>query len=231
MKQYMKNVTKWILISILALAVIVPSSVAVAQVLSPAGQVFTGLRFFIDGVEMNVEWNEAENSVHLTSPEGVEIPVLVQPDDGVSRERIPLVIAAPHFDAGGSFGNIHSFLNVQTVDATMGGTTFKNAIGYSGTIWGTTGRSNIFSSHNLRGQYTVFEGHVGRVDGSAMVDATVIFHGDGGNILATYEILRGELPVEFSVSVENVNLLRIEFLFRGIFAQTGIHFALAGYLE
>ena len=66
MKQRVKGFAKWFLIGILAVAVIAPSSVAVAQVISPAGQVFTGLRFFIDGVEMDVVWNEAENSVHLT---------------------------------------------------------------------------------------------------------------------------------------------------------------------
>ena len=129
-----------------------------------------------------------------------------------SRGPVSLNEAAPMHD--GNRSEIRDFVE-------MGGTRYRNVVRYDFSPVGG------FSLHNLNGQFRSLTGYVGRIDGAGMIDATLDIYGDG-TLLATYEISAQDLPIPFSVSVEGIRLLRIEFRAE---AQGWTRYALAGYLE
>jgi len=71
---------------------------------------------------------------------------------------------------------------------------------------------NAFTLHNLGGQFTQLSGHVGRVDGSGQLSATLRIYGDG-NLLRTDNLNATAIPIPIELSVVGVNLLRIEVEF------------------
>ena len=196
MKQW-KGFAKWFLVCILAVAVIAPSSVVVAQMISPAGQVFTGLRFFIDGVEMDVEWNEAENSVFLTTPQGAVPPVLppVVPEGGQ-----PLMEVAPWFRIYEVTAFVRASINVR-------GEAFTNVMSYHFSIAGfPAGRSY----HALNDRFAYFTGTLLRNDASGSGSLVFVrFVGDGQE-LASFTVNDGFGSQQFKVDVTGVVTLKIE---------------------
>ena len=199
MKQWMKDHAKWFLISILVVAVIAPSSVAVASMISPAGQVFTGLRFFIDGVEMDVEWNEAENSVFLTTPQGVVPPVIVSP--AILEGGQPMMEVAPWFNTSARLhANVRPSVNAR-------GEVFTNVMHYrvgviQGTYW--------YTDHALDNQFTLLTGTLLRDDTSTAGSLGFVrFIGDGRE-LASFTVNEDFGAQLFEVNVTGVNTLRIE---------------------
>lgn len=146
--------------------------------------------------------------------------------------RLPLNQIAPHFDGRApEHGGLRGSLTTGNVE--MGGRTFNNAVIYHSRPWHGDG-TNFFTAHNLDGQYRMLTGHIGRIDNSSLVNATVRFLGDGVE-LATYELRAGDLPTEISVFVEGIHLLRVEIVVPNTSYRLGsaanIRFALVGYLE
>ena len=131
--------------------------------------------------------------------------------------RTPLNTAAPFYDKGGT----GVYTNVVVSDSVnMGGTAYRNAL-----VFGTQGWSrSAFSLHNLNGQARLLTGHIGRVDGQGMYNATFNFYGDGV-LLQTYDQRAADLPTPISVFVEGVQQLKIE-----VVASYALY-ALAGFLE
>ena len=74
MKKFFQGTFKGFILGLLTAALLIPGTAVVANVLSPAGQVFTGLGFVMNGVRYDVRWDEPANTVHLTSPTGGQVP-------------------------------------------------------------------------------------------------------------------------------------------------------------
>ncbi|MCL2405537.1 MAG: hypothetical protein FWC92_08325 [Defluviitaleaceae bacterium] len=125
----------------------------------------------------------------------------------------PLHVAAP----------MHDYRNVWLREsARMGGDAYRNALVYhSGN---SLGGGRAFSLHNLRGQYTLLTGYMGRVDSSIYRYVNVRFYGDG-YLIKYYHIIPGSLPIPISVPLEGVSLLRISV------NGWNTHYALYGFLE
>ena len=175
------------------------------------GRTFLPLRAISEALDIPVDFDPATNTVFL--------------GNRFEGQRISLNRAAPFHDSGGSGWNV-----VNATSVTMGGTNFQNAIQYSIGAF-VSGANTGYSLHNLNGQYRIFSGHMGRIDGSGMHNVTVNIIGDG-TILRTYELEAGDLPKEFSILVEDVRLLRVEFVTeRANFRNTSRSFALVGFLE
>ena len=74
MKQRFQGNLKRFVVLLLAIALLIPGMAVTANVLSPAGQVFTGLGFIMDWEQMSVRWDEATNTVYLTTSVVQEAP-------------------------------------------------------------------------------------------------------------------------------------------------------------
>jgi hypothetical protein len=175
------------------------------------GRTFLPVRALAELIDLPVDFDPATNTAILgTRTAG---PV-----------RASLNTVAPFHDSSGGEVRV---ANVNSV--AMGGTSFQNAVRYTFSNRGNS--RTAFSLHNLNGQYRMFTGHMGRVDGSLMRDATVRILGDG-NVLQTFEIRGGELPIEFSVFVEGIRLLRIEVTTTEQFGSSTMPtFAIVGFVE
>lgn len=176
------------------------------------GRTFLPVRAIAEAVNMPVDFDANTNTVFL--------------GDRNQRTRTSLNIAAPFFDSGWDGGFAHN-VNVRNVDSvSMGGITFSNASIYSGgrIAWAS---GTIYSLHNLNGQYRQLTGYVGRVDGSAMQNATMNIIGDG-RVLATHHLTAQDLPTAVSVFVEGIRQLRIEFIFP---SADRIEYSFSGFVE
>lgn len=122
-----------------------------------------------------------------------------------NSQRISLYRGAPAFD-NYPFDLSHSAHEIgHTNSVIMSGETFRDVI-VSQRI--NSGGTN-FTLHNLGGQFQLLSGYIGRVDGSHMVDATIIFFGDG-EYLDSVTISATDMPVPFSVDIQDIIQLRIE---------------------
>lgn len=178
------------------------------------GRTFLPVRVVADALGVPADWDGATSTVYLGSRTAGPV-------------RTSINSAAPFFDSGGNGWNVS---NVDSI--AMGGTTYNNAVRYNVRAFNNS-HSTGFSLHNLNGQYRTFSGFFGRVDGSGMHDVTINVIGDGST-LRTIELRSGELPTEFTIFVEGVNLLRIEFVTNfnnGNFSQTDRTFGMVGFVE
>jgi len=120
------------------------------------------------------------------------------------RERQLFTAAAPHFETGGS-GTI---LSVTRPGSTVvGGQSYLNT-----TVWSVRPHlsgHHVFSLHNLGGNYDLFSGYIGRVDGTAQINNIVTIFGDGIR-LTSFTVYALNMPRAFSVDVSGVTQLRIE---------------------
>ncbi|MDR2166544.1 MAG: hypothetical protein LBE35_01675 [Clostridiales bacterium] len=172
------------------------------------GRTFLPVRALAEILGLPVDFDPVTNTAYL--------------GNRFARQRLPLTLIVPAHDSGRVGSNS---TQVRTLDsANMGGSQFSNVMTYA-QIGGNTSPTTVFSLHNLDGQYKMLTGHIGRVDGSSMRNATFNVIGDGV-LLQTHDLRSGDLPTEISVFVEGVRLLRIEFEFRG---QST--YALAAFLE
>ncbi|MCL2446410.1 MAG: hypothetical protein FWD06_06555 [Oscillospiraceae bacterium] len=94
---------------------------------------------------------------------------------------------------------------MMTMTVNMQGDTFSNAIVWHTSSWGVDG----WSHHNLRGQYSILTGTIGRIDGSGERVGTIRFIGDGRE-LDYFQIDGSTSPDEISIDVTGVLILRVE---------------------
>lgn len=139
------------------------------------------------------------------------------------RGRVSLNEAAPLFDRVGWYPQVQHRDSV-----AMGGETFRDVL-----VLGRTGSGHTFtpaSLHNLGRQYSVLSGYVGRVDGTSLRHATIIFRGDG--VLLDYiEFYATNMPDSFAVNVEGVQQLRIELEIGGGSSASTPLYAIQAFLE
>ena len=164
---------------------------------------------------------------------------------GGTVRRVPLSVAAPFYDSGSVTGsqpsgfawNRPDILRIETQNnVAMGGRIYNNAIVYQAlyqpdlsTSRHSVGLTTQFTLHNLDGRYRLLTGYAGRVDGTAMIHATLNIYGDG-RLLKTRNLNAPNLPVPISVFVEDVRLLRIEFIHTSA-AGADVTYAFAGFVE
>ncbi|WP_445491620.1 NPCBM/NEW2 domain-containing protein [Niallia sp. 03133] len=90
-------------------------------------------------------------------------------------------------------------------DLILGGIEYK-----SGYRFFTSGYNGPYSnSFNLQGKYATITGLLGIADDSDSLNSTsVSFYGDG-NLIQTYNLIRGELPINISLPVKGVKRLEL----------------------
>jgi len=176
------------------------------------GRTFLPVRAVSDALDVTVDWDGGTSTVYL--------------GDRFAGQRVPLRQAAPFFDRSPNSDRAVDFLDF----AIMGGITYNNALRFGAWNDGVLGVSGLthFSLHNLNGQYRVFGGYFGRIDGSGMQNATVHFIGDG-RTLQTLSLNAADMPAHFDIFVEGVQQLRVEVVFSNF--NNAPQYALVGYLE
>ena len=144
----------------------------------------------------------------------------------------PMAIGDLFFDGRGI---VNGGWNVRTSVTTgesvvMGGISHNNAVllatRSSTHTWGAAS-VEIFALHNLQGRYRLVTGHIGRVDGTNIVDATVRIIGDE-RVLQEFQV--PDLPMVLSLNVEGINLLRVEIAHTNR-SNTRQEFAIVGVAE
>ena len=199
MKQRMQGIVIGILVTVLLLGTV---TVYAAAQLSLAGQVFSDLRFFVDGTEFDVYWDESTGSVHLSSPESPNETPFVPPS--VPELGANFARTVPPFDVSHS-GNRN---DVRVRDEVrMGGVYYEDVITFMAIRWY---RLILHSLHNLGGSYTTLTGVIGRVDGTGQYDGVFRFFGDGRQIQEV-RVRALDLPTPININVAGINNLRIEF--------------------
>ena len=88
----------------------------------------------------------------------------------------------------------------------MGGNTYGHAIRVQVHNFSLTGST----SHNLNGEFYQLSGYIGHVQGTSARNAVISFYGDG-TYIDSWNIIGGELPINITVNVTAVRLLRISF--------------------
>ena len=192
------------------------------------GRTFLPVRGIADALGLDVMWNEATSTVYLNSPTPVTITLPAQqpiatlePIPTPQQMPVSMNIAAPPFE---SFGP----LPPRMADfAIMGGTIYDYALIFGGSARGTMGPRTEFTLHNLNGQFNEFSGYIGRIDGTPVENTILTVIGDNRPI-ETINVQADALPVNFSIPVEGVRLLRIEIQF-GFQSLTEV--AIIGFLE
>ena len=113
---------------------------------------------------------------------------------GTIPHGAPLLQAAPWFE--------RQHFQWQSVGtANMMGNPYPNAL--------RAVYSNIWSHHNLNGQFNEITGTIGRVDGSGSAARSISFIGDG-RTLASFVVDGSTHPTDVTVDVTGVLVLRIE---------------------
>jgi hypothetical protein len=186
------------------------------------GRTFLPVRAISEAVGMPVDFDSGTNTVFLGNR---------QTGRGVSLNQ-----AAPMFDSGtfgGTVGHASRRPSSQILaTAQMGGTSYSDVVVYRSAALSRPGRNGVFTLHNLNGRFRLLTGHIGRIDGSAMFNATVTISGDG-NVLQTMTINATDMPVPISVFVEGVRQLRIEVEYAGDgnTLDNSADYGVAGFLE
>ena len=193
-----------------------------------AGQVFSDLRFFVDGTEFDVYWDEATGSVHLSSPESQNETPFVPPSVPVLGVNFARTV--PPFDV--SHQDNRNFMDdVRASDEVrMGGIYYEDVIAFRVGLWNVN--TTVHSLHNLSGEYTTLAGVIGRVDGTQQLDGVFRFFGDG-RLIQDVRVRAIDLPTPISINVANINNLRIEFeaSLPGFSSQTAVIYALSATIR
>jgi len=142
---------------------------------------------------------------------------------GQSEESVSLNEAAPLYD------RIGRPQQAQHEDSViMSGDTFRDVL-----VLGRSQAGHTFSPaslHNLGMQYSVLYGYVGREDGTSLRHATINFWGDG-TLIDRIELDATDMPVQFSIPVEDVSQLKIELVIGDGSSDSAPRYAIQAFLE
>jgi len=163
------------------------------------GTTFLPVRAIADMVGLEVDFNEATNTVLLTTSYGQG----ATPDIPTAQGN-RLAETAFH---GTNFNSSNSGLSTNVLaSANIVGATHTNVTNYRV----VNGNTAAETHHNLGGAYTNLTGLFGRMDGSnGTRSATVTILGDGVPI-HTFDLLTGQMPVNLNVDVTGVQLLVVQ---------------------
>ena len=215
------NKSRWFIAGFLAAMIIMPSMLVAANQLSLAGEVFTGLRFFINDVEMNVRWDEETGSVHLSSPHAAVPPIAPMPPTGTMLGRD---IQAFRLDRMLEYLEVFPRRRV----ATIMGIDYSYGLTTSGSVWFgglSVADSTASAFYNIGGRYTSLTGYFGpRDDTNAHLGGRFEVFGDGRR-LGSFNVATGDPLRPFNVDVSGVIQLRIDFV-RTTGSGTGFRFAI-----
>jgi len=172
------------------------------------GRTFLPVRAISEVLELPVDFDTATNTVYL--------------GNRFVRQRTSLQQAAPFHRqlVNATWGSIEAPRSIRMV-----GTTYYDVITFP--VVGD-GRE-VFTEHNLHGQFTMLTGYVGTTDEGVNWQTTLYIYGDGA-LLDSYEVISGNVPIPISVFVEGIQILRIEFRSSHNWGGTA-HNVLHGFLE
>jgi len=156
------------------------------------GRTFLPVRGIADVLGVPVDWHGPTGTVYVgTVPQGM-----------------PFFDTVPHFQE--STGNHRT--GIQTV--RMMGNAYPNS--WTGTHAPISGSNYLgWRDHNLNNNFNTLTGVIGRVDGSGVEVSSISFIGDG-RTLATFEVDGNSHPIEISVDVRGVLVLRTEISYEGV---------------
>jgi len=179
------------------------------------GEVYVPVTTILRAMGNNASWDAVGRVLHFGQATGGSTET-----NFTARSRL----TETFYDSGGRGNNDILHRRIRTEPVTMGGRTYEDAITYRSFALDT----NNFSLHNLGGQYSIFTGYFGRVDGSAIVNATLNIYGDG-SLITSYDLMATDLPSRVSISVAGVRQLKIEFVFpnHGVIGQRHGHWAVS----
>ena len=146
------------------------------------GRTFLPVRALSEALDIPVSWHGETRTVYVGKiPQG-----------------------APFFSTVPSFERSSNQFGLRTVN--MMGNLYANALTRGENPWSGTEWSN----HNLNGQFDTVTGTIGRIDGTSGANATISFIGDGRE-LASFTIDGSTSPIDISIDVSGVLVLRIQF--------------------
>ena len=160
----------------------------------------------------------------ISASENDIVPDSIDNAEEQVEERVSLNRVAPQTDV---IGRDPQAQHQDT--ALIGGETFRDVL-----VLGRFQSGDTFSPasiHNLGREYTRLVGYAGRVDGTSLRYATIIFWGDDDVFLGDIEIEPTSFEVPFSVDVEGVRRLKIELVIGGGSADSIPLYAIQAFLE
>ena len=148
-------------------------------------------------------------SIESTSP-----TTPVNPTPPSELITVPTSVSDLFFDGGTVrvSGNVNATHSVGINSANQGGMTHNDAVVFSSTTSGSGGTRttfNQFASFNLRRNYDVFIGYVGRTDGTIPVPSTITIFGDG-QVLQEINLGETDFPIPLSLPISGISMLRVE---------------------
>lgn len=187
----------------------------ILQPFSYNGSVFVPIEVILHAMDTHVSWDADTRTLNF----GLES----EASAGVS-----FASAVPPYDVSHRFTLDQGFRNWDVRvrnQVTMGGNFYDNAITFT-----TRGISDgVHSLHNLRGQYTMLSGYIGRLDGTTQSDGVFRFYGDG-RLMKEFKMRAVDLPRPISLDVSGVWQLRIEFDAEG-FSTSFTTYAFVGTIQ
>ena len=181
------------------------------------GITFLPLRALAELLDLPVDFDRDTNTLILGSIPATGTPITELFFEG-GGNRYATGHGAIHF------GNPIMSVSIES-SVRMSNNVHNNAIVFDSRSGGTIRQ---FSLHNLNRQYRFFTGYIGRIDGSAIVDARVRIYGDD-RLLATHELRGRDSPRSISLFVEGINILRVEMVYE---SPPGINqYAFVGFVE
>jgi hypothetical protein len=165
------------------------------------GRTFLPARAIAEALGQSVSWDGNTGTVYI-NPQVTDIPQLPPaPPPAPSPRSLFDTVSA--FESG---GDAMSTLDLGTIN--MSGNVYANALRTQHRF--TTNPSTRWENRNLNRQFTTITGTIGRVDGSGQNASTISFIGDGIQ-LASFSVDGNSMPIEISIDVSNVSILRIQF--------------------
>lgn len=221
---------KWFVLGFLAAVMLMPGAVLIANELSMAGQVFTDLRIVMDGVEMEVTWDEESGTVYLESPEreedeDEEAEEAAAPERpgfaGLLNERLQHTYVSTRWGNGFHVvrsGNFTCHLGTRYTNGII-----KSNISAVYEFGGVRAHKHI--QYDLAGRYRTLTGrviipHQTNIVGlqrnglSPAGSVTVIFRG-GGRELGRVTGASATSPLDFTIDVRGISSLQISIVNNG----------------
>lgn len=168
------------------------------------GTTYLPVRAVANAVGYNVAWDQASQTVFLTNGGGNNGGSVPSGGGATTAPATKLVDTMEPYASYEGTWYYDSYPSTGSQSLTLGGTAYKNAISLDGGFH----YNENYVSYNLGGTYRTLGGIIGTVDGEDdKRPTTITIYGDG-NVLKTFDLASGDLPVTFSVNVTGVSALK-----------------------
>jgi hypothetical protein len=190
------------------------------------GTTYLPVRAIATALGQEVDWDGNTQTVYIGHRDTTIQPAPMPTPTPTTQGR-PLTEVAPFTQRHPS--NESSSLNRVWVShsAVIDGVTHNSVINFIR----QSSAANYYTIHSLNGQYTILNGHVGRVTGGRNRDVVLNIVGDG-RLLGSFDVPREGAAIPYSVNVSGVHELRVEMAFsQGGGGANASHLAVSAYLQ